>query len=361
MTSCLAVSKSAVVVSSIDMDKCLVYILDNGIVKNLTASLGEAYKNMELNHHDLQKACAAFSTGGELFAYNTNKGKLLSIWNTKDWSLIENKVLAKRATNIVFTPKTNIIIVGDKKGDVYSFEEQPMRIIGHSSMVLDICFSNDEKYIVTCDSDEKVRVSHYPNGKNILYYMMGHEEYVSGICMLNNFILSGSGDSTLRLWDFNNGDLLDILNLHSPIQSVVQIENVAAIKLHKSKEVHFVKTEKKENNWIIKKITAIKFENDVINLARHGKQLWINEGYSVHTYTIDLNDIIYKNDEPEILRTHNILNSLMFEVKSPQLYLKKTDLMMYLYNKMINKQLRKEKYLADNSITSYSIKRIKQH
>lgn len=72
--------------------------------------------------------------------------------------------------------------------------------------ILDISISDNEKYIVTCDNDEKIRVSHYPNGKNIVHYMMGHEAYVSGICLLNNFILSGSGDSTLRLWDFDNGD-----------------------------------------------------------------------------------------------------------------------------------------------------------
>lgn len=358
MTSCLAVSETAVVVSSIDVDKCFVYLLDKGSVKNLTESLGEAYRNMEINIRDLQKACAAFSTDGELFAYNPNKGKLLSVWNTKDWSLVENKTLAKHATDIVFTPKTNIIVVGDKRGDVYAFEEQPVRVLGHSSMVLDICFSDNEKYIVTCDSDEKVRVSHYPNGKNILHYMMGHEAYVSGICMLNNFVLSGSGDSTLCLWNFNNGDLVDKLTFHSPIQSVVEIENVAAVQLYNSREVQFVKTEKRDSKWSIKNVTVIKFENEVLNLARHGNQLWIIEGDSVHNYIIDSsNDVVLRNKNTEILRAYDTLEGL---VKS-LVYLEKTNLMIFLYKKMIDKQKRKKQYLNNTSPVSYRVKKIKQH
>lgn len=358
MTSCIAASETAVVVSSIDADKCFMYSLCTGHVKNLTDCLGEAYKNMPINNRDLQKACAAFSEDGELFAYNPNKGKLLSIWNTTNWSLVENKTLAKHATNIVFTPKTNLIIVGDKKGDVYAFEELPVRILGHSSMVLDICFSKDEKYIVTCDSDEKVRVSHYPNSKNILYYMMGHEAYVSGICMLNNFILSGSGDSTLRLWDFNNGELLDKLTFYTPVRSVVEIKDIAAVQLYNSNEVHFVKMQKTESKWYIKKIKTVQFENTVLNLASCGNHLWIVAGDSVHKYTVDSsNEIVTKEENDEMKQMFKTLDNL---VKS-FVFLENTNLMTFLYKKMIEKQKRTEPYVYNiNPIVTHH-KRLKQY
>uniref|UniRef100_A0A2S2N9B4 tRNA (Guanine-N(7)-)-methyltransferase subunit wuho n=1 Tax=Schizaphis graminum TaxID=13262 RepID=A0A2S2N9B4_SCHGA len=357
MTFCMAVSETTVVVSSIDVDKCFVYSLDSGNVKNLTESLGEAYKNIPINNHDLQKACAAFSADGTLFAYNPNKGKLLSIWNTTNWTLVENKTLAKHATNIVFTPKTNVIIVGDKKGDVYAFEELPVRILGHSSMILDICISDNEKYIVTCDNDEKVRVSHYPNGKNIVYYMMGHEAYVSGICLLNNFILSGSGDSTLRLWDFNKGNLLDKLTLHTPIQSVIEIKDFAAIQLYNSKDVHIIKTEKKDNKWNIKNIKTIQFESNVLDLAAYGNQLWILTGNSVYKYTIDAsNEIILKNEDADMTHIFETLSNL---VKS-FVCLEKTDLMNFLYNKMIDRQKRTEQYKQkSNTPVLHQTKRLK--
>jgi len=342
----MTVNETTVVLSSIDVDKCLVYSLDSGNVKNLTDNLGEAYKNIPINNHDLQKACAAFSADGTLFAYNPNKGKLLSVWNTTNWSLVENKTLAKHATNIVFTPKTNVIVVGDKKGDVYAFEELPIRILGHSSMILDICISDNEKYIVTCDNDEKVRVSHYPNGKNIVYYMMGHEAYVSGICLLNNFVLSGSGDNTLRLWDFNKGDLLDKLSLHTPVQSVIEIENMAAIQLYDSRDVHIIKTEKKENKWTIKNIKTIQFENNVLDLAAYGNQLWILTVNSVYKYTIDAsNEIILRIQDAEMTHKLETLSNL---VKS-FMCLEKTNLMIFLFNKMIDKRKRIEQYQQNSS------------
>lgn len=358
MTSCMAISETAVVVSSIDVDKCFVYSLCTGHVKNLTECLGEAYKNMPINNRDLQKACAAFSEDGNLFTYNPNKGKLLSIWNTTNWSLVENKTLAKHATNIVFTPKTNLIVVGDKKGDVYAFEELPVRVLGHSSMVLDICFSKDEKYIVTCDSDEKVRVSHYPNGKNILYYMMGHEAYVSGICLLNNLILSGSGDCTLRLWDFKNGDLLDKLTLHTAVRSIVEIKDVAAVQLHNSNEVHFIKTQKMESKWRIKNIKTIQFENPILNMAACGNHLWIVAGNSVHKYLIDSNnEIITKEENDKMKQTFETLDNLV----NSFVCLENTNLMIFLYKKMIEKQKRTEQYMYNINPIVTRHKRLKQY
>jgi hypothetical protein len=49
-------------------------------------------------------------------------------------------------------------------------------IVGHVSMLTDMTLSNDEKYIITADRDEHVRVSRFPNGYNIESYCMGHTE-----------------------------------------------------------------------------------------------------------------------------------------------------------------------------------------
>lgn len=338
MTSCLAVSDTTIALSSIDVDKCFVCALDTGNVKNLTEHLGKSYHDMPLNNRDLQKACAAFSADGKSFAYNTNKCKLLSVWNTANWSLIENMALSKHATNIVFTPKTNAIIVGDKKGDVYAFGKRPVRVLGHSSMVLGIGFTDDEKFIITSDSDEKVRVSLYPNGKVIKYYMMGHEAYVSSICTFNNFLLSGSGDCTLCLWDLNNGDLVDKFFVTSPIQSVVKINDVAAVQLYDSNELYFVKTEIKENNChSIKHIKKLILENNVLNLAACSNQLWITMSNTVYNFTVGSNedDIITINDYTQIQQTlENLVKSFV--------YLENTNLMIYLFKKMIDKQKRAE-------------------
>ncbi|KAL3842232.1 hypothetical protein ACJMK2_020271 [Sinanodonta woodiana] len=78
-------------------------------------------------------------------------------------------------------------------------------VLGHLSILLDLALTPDDKFIVTCDRDEKVRISHYPNAYNIHAFCLGHTDFVRHIMYLSksNCLLSGSGDGTIRSWDLN--------------------------------------------------------------------------------------------------------------------------------------------------------------
>ena len=72
-------------------------------------------------------------------------------------------------------------------------------------MLLDIKLSKNGKFIITCDRDEKLRVSHFPNSYNIHNFCLGHTDFVTCLDMFNhddNLMVSGSGDGTLKVWDF---------------------------------------------------------------------------------------------------------------------------------------------------------------
>lgn len=49
-------------------------------------------------------------------------------------------------------------------------------IVGHVSMVTDMVLSADDKYVITADRDEHIRVSRFPNGYNIESFCLGHTE-----------------------------------------------------------------------------------------------------------------------------------------------------------------------------------------
>ncbi len=53
-------------------------------------------------------------------------------------------------------------------------------LLGHLSMLLDATVSLCERYLVTCDRDEKIRISCFPNAYNIHIYCLGHTEFVTG-------------------------------------------------------------------------------------------------------------------------------------------------------------------------------------
>jgi len=92
-------------------------------------------------------------------------------------------------------------------------------------MLLDVTLSACGNYVITCDRDEKIRVSHYPNAYNINNFCLGHTEFVTGIalCPHNPTLLcSVSGDGTIRVWDFLNGHQLGIKVCGEDVSDLLQ-------------------------------------------------------------------------------------------------------------------------------------------
>jgi tRNA (guanine-N(7)-)-methyltransferase subunit TRM82 len=64
----------------------------------------------------------------------------------------------------------------------------------------------DEKFIITADRDEHIRVSWYPEGYVIESFCLGHKKYVSAIHIISPaMLISGGGDPELKVWDWMTG------------------------------------------------------------------------------------------------------------------------------------------------------------
>ena len=90
--------------------------------------------------------------------------------------------------------------------------------------------SNDggSAFLITADRDDKIRVSHLPHAWNVAAYCLGHTKFVSCLGLVPRpsasgsgvtgssaatapLLVSGGGDSTLRLWSWQSGTLLHTL------------------------------------------------------------------------------------------------------------------------------------------------------
>lgn len=153
-----------------------------------------------------------FSPCGKWFSVYTSS-KQLVLWETDGFTLVSERIMPKAASSMKFTPDSKSVVIVDKAGDaiLYSVLDSKCEgtvILGHLSMLLDVVLSPSGNQIITCDRDEKIRVSKFPNAYNIISYCLGHKEFVSSLCLLPHnpsVLLSSSGDGTMQLWEYLSG------------------------------------------------------------------------------------------------------------------------------------------------------------
>ncbi|KAH8832914.1 WD40 repeat-like protein [Flagelloscypha sp. PMI_526] len=156
--------------------------------------------------------------------------KVLKVWSLDGLKLLSSRELPKRPTSLIFTKDGQTIVTADKFGDVFSYplspsDSEPVKknktnvfgemnpaggqlILGHTSLLTSAILSHDEKFIITSDRDEHIRVSRFPKGYNIEMYCLGHQQFVSALHVPSNRpgeLISGGGDPVLKIWDWRTG------------------------------------------------------------------------------------------------------------------------------------------------------------
>ncbi|KAG1728050.1 WD40-repeat-containing domain protein [Suillus paluster] len=192
--------------------------------------------------------CAALSSCGKYLA-TSGDDKKLKTWEVDGLKLLSSREMPKKPTCINFA-HSNDILVADKFGDIFRYRLHPNSdesssgytrdalashenpsggelILGHASLLTTFQLTADEQYIVTADRDEHIRVSWYPQGYTIESYCLGHQKYVSAIHIPSfspGTLISGGGDSVLKLWDWMSGKLLRNIDVFSAVQPFIVVK-----------------------------------------------------------------------------------------------------------------------------------------
>lgn len=177
------------------------------------------------SQEDDRLADITISADNEYLAAITSISKLLILYKLPLATSPTLFSLPRCASKIRFTVNNKYILVADKTGDVLIFDlsvgEKGKKLLGHLSLLLDVLQTNDEKYIITSDRDEKIKVSCYPNTYNIQTYCLGHKEFVNHIEFLphNNMLLvSSSGDGALKVWEYIKGNMCYTIDTYCNIE-----------------------------------------------------------------------------------------------------------------------------------------------
>ncbi|KDQ61072.1 hypothetical protein JAAARDRAFT_45731 [Jaapia argillacea MUCL 33604] len=84
-------------------------------------------------------------------------------------------------------------------------------LVDHEDSVL--CVRFNEKTLVSCSKDRTLRTYSFPDLKP-QFVLGGHRAAVNAVCIKGNRIVSASGDRSMRLWDADNGTLLQTFENH---------------------------------------------------------------------------------------------------------------------------------------------------
>uniref|UniRef100_A0A1A8NIR4 WD repeat domain 4 n=1 Tax=Nothobranchius pienaari TaxID=704102 RepID=A0A1A8NIR4_9TELE len=188
----------------------------------------------------------AVSSSGKLVALTDDTKRLVLFECEPSWRCISTRWVVRRCVSLVFSQAEDELLVADKSGDVYSFsvvepQAEGELKMGHLSMLLSMVVSPDDKFIITADRDEKIRVSHRRSPYNIQSFCLGHRQFVSTLHIPPShphWLLSGSGDGTMKLWEFESGRRLQSWDLSQldESQSSDPDKNTAVVRIISSSD-----------------------------------------------------------------------------------------------------------------------------
>ncbi|KAL1762840.1 FAD dependent oxidoreductase-domain-containing protein [Schizophyllum commune] len=182
--------------------------------------------------------------------------KRLRVWEVESLKLLSERELPKKATSVLFTQDGQTILVSDKFGDVFGYplhppvEEQKQEqekkrekdglashenpsngdlVLGHVSLLTACILTHDERYIITADRDEHIRVSWYPQAYEIESFCLGNEKFVSALhipASVPDRLISGGGDPVFRVWDWMTGTIVREIPVLDVVEPTIKVKSL---------------------------------------------------------------------------------------------------------------------------------------
>ena len=177
-------------------------------------------------------------------------------------------------TSICFSPDDKFIVSGGEDNTVKKWSVQTGQLVstfeGHEKSVTSVDYSSDSSMIASGSNDNTIKIWNVDNGE-LIYTFSDHFYPVTSIDFSpdSKFLVSGSEDKTVKIWNLDSGKLVKTLNKHdSHVCSVKYSDNMEfilsagswqkGIYLWDANNYEFIKEFNDHTDWI----SSIDFYNN---------------------------------------------------------------------------------------------------
>ncbi|MHA1232401.1 MAG: WD40 repeat domain-containing protein [Candidatus Helarchaeota archaeon] len=204
----------------------------DGTIRIWNIETGELLRTLD-KHKDEVRSVAITPDGKKIFS--ASKDETIMIWDLQTGRLLDYILEIGPMISIVITPDGKHII-GTVERISFGIDGRMNELIGmwdlktfkrlqgfnefngHSNVVNSIAISPDGKYLISGSFDNTIIIWNIKN-RSILRKLEGHKDAVISVSITpdGKQVVSGSKDKTVRIWDLETGSLLQILEGHNDL------------------------------------------------------------------------------------------------------------------------------------------------
>ena len=200
----------------------------DGSIKIWNEQTGELINTLN-GHSNFVVYSVRFSSDNKRIVSGSTDNSI-KIWNAATGKLINTLISHNNSVGIVcFSSDNKRIVSGSCDNSIKIWNADTGELIntlnGHIGAVYSVCFSSDNKRIISGSYNNNIKIWNADTGEliNTLY---GHSGTVYSVCFSpdlvaeaqvfnNKRIISGSGDRSIKIWNAENGELINTLNGHN--------------------------------------------------------------------------------------------------------------------------------------------------
>ncbi len=194
------------------------------------------YPSLQLKHdNDIWGKKSVIAVGfatNDKYVVSGGSDNTARIWDTESGKQVKVLQHTSPVVNIAFSRDCKYILSASSDIiKIWDFKtgEQLKLLKGHIGSVESVNFSSDNKYIVSGSNDFTIRLWCFETGKQLKLFD-GHTNTVTSVIFFldNKYLISGSGDESVKVWNCETGEQLLSLKGHTNQVNSVAVSNNSA-------------------------------------------------------------------------------------------------------------------------------------